>query len=104
VPRSLCLGACALATSAVALGFAAGASPRAEAVPKRCVVPKVVGMRMVSARIFVLAGGCRVGRIARVGSVTVPRRRVISQRPAAGKRLRARARVNVVVSSGTTKR
>jgi beta-lactam-binding protein with PASTA domain len=61
-------------------------------------------MRFVSARIFVLAGGCRLGRVVRVGSVIVPRRRVIAQRPAAGRRLRPGARVHLVVSSGTPKR
>jgi beta-lactam-binding protein with PASTA domain len=61
-------------------------------------------MRLFSARIFVLAGGCRLGRVVRVGSVIVPRRRVISQRPAAGRRLPPLARVDVVVSAGTPKR
>jgi beta-lactam-binding protein with PASTA domain len=84
-----------------ALGTPAAFSTRAE--PKRCVVPQVVGMRLFSARIMLLAGGCRVGRIVRVGSVVVPRRRVISQRPLKGRRLPAGARVSLVVSSGTAK-
>jgi beta-lactam-binding protein with PASTA domain len=79
--------------------------PAAElsAAPKRCVVPKVVGLHLVAARIYVEAGGCRVGRVVRVGSVVVPRRRVLSQRPAAGRRLPAGARVDLVVSSGSPK-
>ena len=90
------VGACAVA---VALAFPVSASPG----PQRCVVPKVVGKRLISARIFVQAGGCRVGRIVRVGSVVVPRRRVLAQRPAPGRRLPAGARVHLVVSSGTSK-
>jgi beta-lactam-binding protein with PASTA domain len=96
VRRILLAGACALA---FALALPVGASPG----PKRCLVPKVVGKRLVSARVFVQAGGCRVGRIVRVGSVVVPRRRVLAQRPAAGRRLPLNARVHLVVSSGTPK-
>lgn len=86
---------CALAVPAVA-GSAAAAKP--------CVVPKVVGLHLVAARVYVAAGGCRLGRVVRVGSVIVPRRRVISQQPRAGRRLPAGARVSLVVSAGTTKR
>lgn len=85
----------------MALATPAAASTAAQ--PARCVVPKVVGMRLLSARVMLLAGGCRVGRVVRVGSVVVPRRRVISQRPLRGKRLPAGARVHLVVSSGTAK-
>lgn len=94
------VGACALV---LALALPAGASTRLDATPKRCVVPKVVGKRLVSARIFVLAGGCRIGRVVRVGSVIVPRRRVLAQRPGPGRRLPAGSRVHLVVSSGTPK-
>jgi beta-lactam-binding protein with PASTA domain len=71
---------------------------------QHCLVPKVVGLQLVAARIYVEAGGCRVGRVVRVGSVVVPRRRVLSQRPAAGRRLPVGARVELVVSSGSPKR
>jgi beta-lactam-binding protein with PASTA domain len=69
-----------------------------------CVVPRVVGLHVVAAKIYVQAGGCRVGRVVRVGSIVVPRRRVLSQRPRAGRRFPARTRVHLVISSGTTKR
>ena len=88
----------------VALALAAPASSRPEVASKQCVVPKVVGLHLVSARIYVLAGGCRLGRVMRVGSVLVPRRRVLAQRPRAGRRLPVGTRVALVVSSGTTKR
>lgn len=61
-------------------------------------------MQLVAARIYISAGGCRVGRVVRVGSVVVGRRRVIAQQPRAGRRLPAQTRVELVVSSGTTKR
>jgi beta-lactam-binding protein with PASTA domain len=91
------------ALCAVVIALAVPATELSAAAPKRCVVPKVVGMHLVAARIYVEAGGCRVGRVVRVGSVVVPRRRVLSQRPAAGRRLPARARVDLVVSSGSPK-
>lgn len=92
------LACCAVALLALALAWPAGART------DRCVVPRVVGLHVVAAKIYVQAGGCRVGRVVRVGSIVVPRRRVLSQRPAAGRRLPARTRVHLVVSSGTTKR
>jgi len=94
------LSRCAVAVFALALAFAWPAGAR----PERCVVPKVVGLHVVSARIYVQASGCTVGRVVRVGSVVVPRRRVLSQHPAAGRRLGPRARVDLVVSSGSPKR
>jgi beta-lactam-binding protein with PASTA domain len=69
-----------------------------------CVVPRVVGLHVVAAKIYVQAAGCRVGRVVRVGSVTVQRRRVLSQRPRGGRRLPEHARVDLVVSSGSPKR
>ena len=89
---------------ALVLALAVPATQVAATAPTRCVVPKVVGMQLVAARIYVLAGGCRVGRVVRVGSVTVGRRRVMAQRPRPGRRLPARTPVHLVVSSGTTKR
>jgi beta-lactam-binding protein with PASTA domain len=62
-----------------------------------------VGLHVIAAKIYVQAGGCRVGRVVRVGSVIVPRRRVLSQHPRAGRRLPAGARVDLVVSSGSPK-
>jgi beta-lactam-binding protein with PASTA domain len=91
------LSCCAVAVLALALAWPAGARS------DRCVVPKVVGLHVVAAKIYVQAAGCRVGRVVRVGSVIVPRRRVLSQHPAAGRRLTARARVDLVVSSGSPK-
>jgi beta-lactam-binding protein with PASTA domain len=88
---------------ALVVALVVPASERAAIAPKRCVVPKVVGMQLVAARIYIQAGGCRVGRVVRVGSISVGRRRVMSQRPRAGRRLPARARVDLVVSAGTVK-
>jgi beta-lactam-binding protein with PASTA domain len=89
--------------SAVVLAVSTAATGGSAVGPTRCLVPKVVGLHLVAARIYVEAGGCRVGRVVRVGSVVVPRRRVLSQRPAAGRRLPTGARIELVVSSGSPK-
>ena len=64
--------------------------------PARCVVPRVIGLRLATARKRITRANCRVGRVRRVRS---QRRagRVISQNPRAGTRRAAGARVNLVV-------
>jgi beta-lactam-binding protein with PASTA domain len=91
------------ALCALVVALAVPATQVAATSPKRCVVPKVVGMQLVAARIYIQAGGCRVGRVVRIGSISVGRRRVMAQRPRAGRRLPARTRVHLVVSAGTVK-
>jgi beta-lactam-binding protein with PASTA domain len=89
---------------AVAVAVSIASTGRSAAAPKRCLVPKVVGLHLVAARIYVQASGCRMGRVLRVGSVIVQRRRVIAQRPAAGRRVPALTPVELIVSSGSPKR
>lgn len=92
-----------LLLAAVVVAAALAASPSG-AGPKRCVVPKVVGLHVVAARAYIVSGGCRVGRVVRVGSVVVGRRRVIAQSPKPRRRLPPGTRVHLVVSAGTPKR
>jgi beta-lactam-binding protein with PASTA domain len=92
-----------LAICALALAGSISATSGSAVGAQRCLVPKVVGLQLVAARIYVQASGCRVGRVVRVGSVIVPRRRVMAQRPRAGRRVPAEARVDLVVSSGSPK-
>jgi hypothetical protein len=67
--------------------------------PVRCVVPKVVGLRLPAARTRIRRAHCSVGRVRHARSARA-RGRVISQRPKFGARLRRGARVNLVVSRG----
>jgi hypothetical protein len=64
--------------------------------PVRCVVPRVIGLRLAAARKRITRANCRVGRVRRARS---QRRvgRVIAQSPRAGTRRAAGARVNLVV-------
>jgi DNA-binding beta-propeller fold protein YncE len=71
----------------------AGAGPR-------CVVPRLKGKTLTAAKAALKSAGCATGSIRRARSRTVPKGRVISQRPAAGARLAAGAKVNLVVSRG----
>jgi hypothetical protein len=67
---------------------------------KPCVVPKVKGKTLKRARLAIRAHACTVGTIKHARSRTVKRGHVISQKPKAGRRLRHRARVSLVVSRG----
>jgi Tol biopolymer transport system component len=62
-----------------------------------CLVPRVVGRRLRTARTRIRRAHCSVGRVRHARS-TRPRGRVIRQKPRAGARLRHGARVNIVVS------
>lgn len=67
---------------------------------RRCVVPKLRGKTLRAARAAIRRGNCRVGRVQRRFSSRMKAGRVISQRPRAGARLAANARVHVIVSKG----
>jgi beta-lactam-binding protein with PASTA domain len=65
-----------------------------------CVVPKVVGKTLRSARRAIRKRHCRTGKITRAFSVKVTTGRVIAQRPKASKKLPNGAKVRLVVSRG----
>jgi hypothetical protein len=77
------------------------APPPPPAPPRklRCVVPRVVGKRFPVARAAIIRRHCRVGAVRRRYS-RARRGVVIRQSPRPGRRLRARARVNLLVSRG----
>jgi beta-lactam-binding protein with PASTA domain len=66
----------------------------------RCVVPNVKGKTLTVAKRKIAAAHCRTGRVTRAKSKTVPKGKVISQTPRAGKRLAKGSKVNLVVSRG----
>ncbi len=63
--------------------------------PPQCRVPRVVGLRLATARTRIRKANCRVGRVRRARSRRVGR--VLSQSPRAGARRANGARVNLVV-------
>jgi hypothetical protein len=67
---------------------------------RRCVVPNLRGKTLRAARAAIRRGNCRMGQVQRRFSSRMKAGRVISQRPRAGARLAANARVHVVVSRG----
>jgi PASTA domain len=69
--------------------------------PRPCVVPNVVGKTLRSATGAISHANCRLGRVKHASSPRVKLGRVIAQSPSPGRRLRARAPVNVVVSRGS---
>lgn len=74
-----------------------GASPRP--VLRTCVVPRLRGARLAVAKARIRRAGCSVGRVRSTRS-RLRSGRVVSQRPAAGRRVSLRARVSVTVSRG----
>ena len=66
----------------------------------RCVVPRLKGKTLQSARRTARRHNCAVGKIDRVASRTVERGRVISQKPRPGRELRHGAKLSLVVSEG----
>jgi hypothetical protein len=68
--------------------------------PVRCVVPNVKGKTLAAAKRKIAAGHCRTGTVRKAKSKTVPKGKVISQSPRAGKRLAKGSKVNLVVSRG----
>jgi hypothetical protein len=81
-------------------GSGPGKGPGSGSPSSSCVVPKLKGKRLKAARRATRRGNCRPGRIVRRPSAHVRRGRVIAQKPAAGSRMEAGAKVKLVVSSG----
>jgi hypothetical protein len=69
-------------------------------VPPQCVVPKLEGRTLKTARHLLGLRHCTLGNVAHVASRKIMRGHVISQRPRPGRRLRHGARVNLLLSKG----
>jgi hypothetical protein len=70
----------------------------------RCAVPRLRGRTLRSTRLVLVRANCRLGTVTRSFSSRVAAGRVISQRPAAKRRLARYTRVSVVLSRGKRKR
>ena len=85
-------GACALTMSA---DHSATATFKA-----LCVVPKVKGKKLRAAKSAIKRAHCSVGKVTKAFSARVRKGRVISQKPAPGKKLPAGSKVKLKVSKG----
>jgi PASTA domain len=79
-------------------GTTGGTGGTAGGHSSRCVVPKVVGRSLASAKALIKRHDCRLGRVANGRDRHAARGYVIAQRPPAGRILAARARINVVIA------
>lgn len=68
--------------------------------PRRCKVPGLKRRKAKAAKKAVRRSECRLGKVRRRHSGQVPKGKVVSQIPKAGKQVAAGAKVTVVVSSG----
>jgi len=65
-----------------------------------CVVPKVKGKKLAAAKSAIKRAHCSVGKVTKAFSSRVKKGRVISQKPAPGKKLAAGSKVKLKVSKG----
>ncbi len=75
------------------------AAPPPPPATRICRVPRVIGMRLIRAKAAIRRADCSVGRVRSVRA-RARRGRVVRQSPRAGARLRAGAKVALVVSRG----
>ena len=68
-----------------------------------CRVPALKRKKLKAAKKAIRSGNCKLGKVKRRHSKQVPKGKVISQDPKAGKLAGAGAKVNVVISSGPPK-
>jgi hypothetical protein len=68
--------------------------------PPKCVVPRVVGKLLPTAKTRIRRAHCRVGKVSFKASANRKRNRVLFERPRPGTRLRNGARVSLVVGRG----
>ena len=76
-----------------------GTAPPPPPAVRACRVPRVVGMRLVRARVAIRRSECTVGRVRTVRS-RAARGRVVRQSPRAGTKLALGGKVALVVSRG----
>lgn len=67
---------------------------------RRCMVPSLKGKKAKAAKKAIRRSACKLGKVNRRASKKVPKGKVLSQRPKAGKQAGAGTKVNVVISSG----
>jgi PASTA domain/BNR repeat-like domain len=79
------------------LGSAAADSTQTAVVPgkPKCVVPMLIGAKLVPAKAAITKQHCRVGKLSYVKSTNKQKGRVIKQQPPAGKQLKNGAKVNL---------
>jgi Fibronectin type III domain/PASTA domain/Divergent InlB B-repeat domain len=88
------------AAKTVTAAFGLQATPPPPKPPVKCVVPNVRLKTLAAAKRKITAGRCRLGKVTKAKSKTVPKGKVISQSPKAGKKLARGAKVNLVLSRG----
>jgi hypothetical protein len=93
-------GSCTVTMNAATTVTATFQSNGGPPVVKQCVVPKLKGKTLSSAKRALKGRHCKNGKITHAFSRTVKKGRVIAQKPKAGKRLHSGAKVSLVLSEG----
>ena len=93
---------CLLAALSLTGVSAAAAAHQTRGSVAHCLTPKIKGLGVQAATKRIHRAGCRVGTVRHQASTVRQTSHVLSQRPGPSKKLRAGARVNLVVGSGPT--
>ena len=97
-------GACTVtmdAAKTVTVAFGSQVTPPPpKPTPVKCAVPNVRLKTLAAAKRKITAGHCKLGKVTKAKSKTVPKGKVISQSPRAGNTLARGAKVNLVLSRG----
>ena len=93
-------GACTVAMDAAKTATATFNQVQSPPKTVLCVVPRVKGKPLATARARIAAAHCSAGKVTKAKSRTVPKGKVISQRPNAGTKLASGSKVNLVLSRG----
>ncbi len=67
---------------------------------KKCIVPKVVGLKLAKAKTKIKKAHCRVGKVTKKHSSKKKKGKVIKQSPKAHKHLKVNSKVNLTVGKG----
>jgi len=87
-----------------AVGSCSTAPPPPPPFKPPCVVPKVIGAKLATAKARIKARHCRVGKLTYIKSTKRKKGKVIRELPKAGKHLGINARVNLWLGKGPAKR
>ena len=90
-------GDCSGASCSLGMGANHAVTATFTSAPKKCVVPKVVGLKLAKAKTKIKKAHCRVGKITKKHSSKKKKGKVIKQSPRAGKHLKAGSKVKLTV-------
>jgi Fibronectin type III domain/PASTA domain/Divergent InlB B-repeat domain len=97
------IGSCTVwidAAKTVTATFSPVQQQQPQTTSSKCVVPNVKKKPLATAKRKITAAHCKVGKVTKAKSKTIKKGSVVSQKPAAGKKLARGSKIGLVVSAG----